>query len=114
MEKLTKSQIEKLVIVLTQQFKGELILFGTSYSYNSNCVFTGSTKWVSERQKNSIKSNQKLGGAIFGKNIKGLKIWNYVNLSYSEFYCPRTLNIEMLKNNYSNGTEVILAALNSL
>ena len=113
MENLTKSQIEKLTIVLNAQFKGEIILFGES-SINENKVYSGRTKWIRENQKNSFETNFELGGAVFGNNIKNLKIWNWLNLSYSQFYTPRTINVEMLKNNYSNGIEVINQVLNNL
>ena len=113
MEKLTASQVEKLAIVLTAQFEGKIILLGSS-SYNEGKVYAGVTEWIKQNNKNHFKVTHELGGKTFGNNIKGLSVWNWLNLSWSPFFKPKTINVELLKNNYSNGIEVINKALNNL
>lgn len=113
MEKLTDSQIDKLALLLSYQFKGLTILKGNSYGYNEGFIFIGTPYYVIERSEINYKDTKKIENKIFSNAVLDLKVWNRLDLGFNNIYTPLILNVEKLMT-YSNGQLVINKALELL
>ncbi|MFZ9242199.1 MAG: hypothetical protein ACO239_05840 [Sediminibacterium sp.] len=113
MEKLTDSQIDKLALLLSYQFKGLTILKGNSYGYNEGFIFIGTPYYVIERSEINYKDTKKIENKIFSNAVSNLKVWNRLDLGFNNIYTPLILNVEKLMT-YSNGQLVINKALELL
>lgn len=113
MEKLTDSQIDKLALLLSYQFKGLTILKGNSYGYEEGFLLVGTPYFVIERGSVSYKDTQKIGNKTLSNVVSNLKVWNGLSLGFNKFYTPLILSVEKLMT-YSNGQTVINKALELL
>lgn len=108
--KFTDSQIEKLALLLSYQFKGLTILKGNSYGYREGIIFVGTPYYVIERGDINFKNTEKIGNKIFSNAVLNLNVWNRLDLGFDRFYTPLSINVSKILQ-YTNGQEVINKAL---
>lgn len=107
--KLTTEQIEKLAIVLANQFMGKTILVGNKYGYNNEQLYYGIPK-LSDNNMRIYKDTIEISNKQFGKSVLKINAFDYVEMGYNKFYSPININVSKLLN-FTNGQEVINKAL---
>jgi len=111
--KLTDSQIDKLALLLSYQYKGLTVLKGVCYNYNEDIYHVGNTVVIAENNSHSYTNVVKIGNKIFSNVVSNLKVWNRLDLRFNKFYTPLVISEEKLIT-YSNGQLVINKALELL
>jgi hypothetical protein len=107
--KLTGKQIEKLAILLANQFMGKTILVGNKYGYNNEQLYYGIPK-LADNNRRIYTDTIEISNKQFGKSVLKINAFNYVEMGYNEFY--KTINVNVAKLlNFTNGQEVINKAL---
>jgi len=117
MAKLTQSQFDKVVLLLTEQFNGKTLAFGSKFGYNAHEIISCDMEFIKQRQIHYPDMNTtKLmtPNKRFRKSFVGLDIIQNIPTAYTEYYSFKKINIQRLKTQYSNGVDAVHVALNNL